>query len=411
MRICLVSEEFPPETGWGGIGTHTYNLSLALAEIGHEVHVVSKCVDGKDNVTSTGNLSIHRISEGSHQSTTLKSATQAALRNQGKELLRSLVEFPLRSLSRSMAVSRWLKRKGPFDIVEAPDYGAETFWCQITRVTTPIVIKLHTPLFLTQRLNSAPKEDSAVKLRKWMEKYCVTHAAKIISPSRALAEIISDELGVADIEIVPNCVDTDFFVRKEKRGKTAIRSVIYAGRLERRKGVEVLARAIPIVVSEIHDVRFALVGRDTPTGPGGESMKKWLENFFDTARIRQYIEFLGEVPRTNILKYFQEADVCVLPSLWENLPYTCLEAMACGVPVIASKIGGFLEIISDRIDGLLFEPGNHQQLATNIIGILRSGSINQFGARAREKVEFFFSHKVVAERAVECYERVIRSRR
>jgi len=61
-----------------------------------------------------------------------------------------------------MSISRWLKERPPFDIIEAPDYGGETFWCQFfDKIKTPVVVKLHTPLFLTQRLNSAPKDDLA----------------------------------------------------------------------------------------------------------------------------------------------------------------------------------------------------------------------------------------------------------
>src|SRR3990172_8799388 len=165
MKICLISEEFPPETGWGGIGTHTYNLSLALSELGHEVHVLTKSVNGREYNSENGNLHIYRISEIVSDSQSLNTISKAVPKIQGSRLFAGFNEFPLKTLRRGAAVSKWLKGKQPFDIIEAPDYGGETFWCQfIERINTPIVIKLHTPLFLTQRLNSVPKENISVKL-------------------------------------------------------------------------------------------------------------------------------------------------------------------------------------------------------------------------------------------------------
>src|SRR3990172_3196900 len=191
MKICLISEEFPHETGWGGIGTHTYNLSLAITELGHKVHVVSKSVDGKEHISGKGDLKIFRLLECDDDARMLKALSLAAPYLQKAKLIPGFSEFPLRSLRRGAAISRWLKEREPFDIIEAPDYGAEAFWCQFfDKITVPLVIKLHTPLFLTQRFNSAPKEDLGVKIRKWMEKYSVTHATRIIAPSKCLADVI-----------------------------------------------------------------------------------------------------------------------------------------------------------------------------------------------------------------------------
>lgn len=409
MRICLISEEFPPETGWGGIGTHTYNLSLALAEIGHSVCVISKSVDGKEHISEKGNLSIYRIPESDDKAKSLSALAIAAPTIQKNKLFSGFIEFPLRSLRRGAAISKWLKSRSFFDIVEAPDYGAETFWCQFfDKIKIPIIIKLHTPLFLTQRLNSAPKDDLAVKLRKWMEKYSITHASKIISPTKSLADIISKEFHIKRIEVVPNCVDIDFFTYKEKKTNKKEKIIIYAGRLERRKGVEVLAKAIPLVVKVIPDMKFLFVGRDTPTAEGRGSMKAWLEGYFEKEMVTHYVQLVGEVPRTEIVSYYQQADVCILPSLWENLPYTCLEAMSCGTPVVGSRIGGFPEIITDDVDGFLFEPMNQEELSKKIINIFKNENINELGKKAREKIEKTYGHRVIAEKTVELYKKVIK---
>lgn len=409
MRICLISEEFPPETGWGGIGTHTYNLSIALAETGDDVDVVSKSVDGREHITEKGNLRIHRIAESDSNAAPLQKIAGIAPKLQKNNLFAGFSEYPLRSLRRGAAISKWLKQRPAFDIIEAPDYGGETFWCQfVDRIKTPVIIKLHTPLFLTQRLNSAPKDDLAVKLRKWIEKYSITHATKLISPTKSLADIISEEFKLKGIDVLPNCVDTDFFQYKEKTTNRKDKILIYAGRLERRKGVEVLARAIPLVLKAFPEIKFLFVGRDTPTAEGRGWMKAWLEEYFEKEKVQDRVEFPGEVPRTGIVSYYQQADVCVLPSLWENLPYTCLESMSCGTPVIGSGIGGFPEIITDGVDGFLFEPKNHKDLAEKILDVVTNRDINEFGRKARKKIINTYGHKVIAEKTIQLYTKVLR---
>jgi glycosyltransferase involved in cell wall biosynthesis len=409
MKVCLISEEFPPETGWGGIGTHIYNLSLALTEMGHKVHVVSKSVDGKEHISGKGDLTIFRLPECDDDARLLKAISIAAPYIQKAKLIQGFSEFSLRSLRRGAAISRWLKDRPPFDIIEAPDYGAEAFWCQfLDNIKVPIVIKLHTPLFLTQRLNLAPEESFGVKLRKWMEKYSITHAAKIISPTKSIANVISKEFSINGIEVVPNCVDTDLFLYKEKEPNIKEKSFLYAGRLERRKGVEVLAKAIPLVVKAMPDVKFRFIGRDTHTVAGRRSMKEWLMEYFEEGNLCQHIEILNEVPRTEMVKYYQHADVCVLPSLWENLPYTCLEAMSCGTPVVASRVGGFPEIITEGVDGILFETGSHEDLAKKMIQITTGEDLIELGKKARKKIEATFNHKIIAENTIDLYKKVLK---
>src|SRR3990172_8383945 len=103
MKICLISEEFPPETGWGGIGTHTYNLSLALTELGHKVHVVSKSVDGKEHICEKGDLTISRLHECNDDARLLKAISIAAPYIQKAKFIQGFSEFSLRSLRRGAA--------------------------------------------------------------------------------------------------------------------------------------------------------------------------------------------------------------------------------------------------------------------------------------------------------------------
>ncbi len=408
MKICLISEEFPPETGWGGIGTHTYNLSRALSDIGHEVHVVTASIDGQEQISNNGFGTIYRLPELNRQSLIISAFSRMTNKLEKYGLAEGANSYPLRSLRRGVSISKWIEDHRDIDIIEAPDYGAETFLMQFNRLSKiPVVIKLHTPLFLNQRLNGVPKNNGAIRMRKWMEKYSITHATKLISPTRSLADIISEEFRLRSIDVIRNCIDTDFFTCKDTYSNNTPRNVLYAGRLERRKGVEVLARAIPLIVRSFPSIKFMFVGRDTPTADGGKSMQEWLVNYFRQEQVDSFVEFPGEKPRAELVTFYQAADICVLPSLWENLPYTCLESMSCGTPVIASNVGGYTEIISEGVDGFLFEARNHERLAHKVITTLNNPDLRRIGIVARKRIENAFSHQAVAEQTNELYEKVL----
>ncbi len=138
MKICLLSREYPPETGWGGIGAYTQQFARALAELGHEVHVV--CLTKRETNTSEsdymdGQVSVHRVpwAEVLEQWVLVL----ATLPN-SHHLLKAAVAMWRRFLS--------LHRQIQFDIVEAPDHLAEGLFVALTGVA-PLVVRLHTPHF------------------------------------------------------------------------------------------------------------------------------------------------------------------------------------------------------------------------------------------------------------------------
>src|SRR5207245_2588320 len=103
--------------------------------------------------------------------------------------------------------------------------------------------------------------------------------------------------------------------------------------------------------------RVRFVGQDHPSGPGGASMSDHLRRRLRDAGVPDAaVEFRGAVARTALPAVYRSAAVCVVPSLYENFPYTCLEAMASGCAVVASAAGGIPEIVTHEVDGLLVPP-------------------------------------------------------
>jgi glycosyltransferase involved in cell wall biosynthesis len=177
------------------------------------------------------------------------------------------------------------------------------------------------------------------------------------------------------------------------------------GRLERRKGVEVLMEALPAVLGAVPETRVRLIGRDHRSGPGGAWMSGHLRELLREAGVpEQAVEFGGPVERTVLPETYRAAGICVVPSLYENFPYTCLEAMAAGCAVVASAVGGIPEIITDQVEGLLVPPGDPGSLASAILRLLRDPALRtQLGRQARAAVHRRFSRGVVCRQTADLY--------
>ena len=128
----------------------------------------------------------------------------------------------------------------------------------------------------------------------------------------------------------------------------------FAGRLGPQKALGVAIDAL----ARLDDVTLLVAG----DGPERAGLERRAAELALGARAR----FLGSVPRERVLRLFRVADACVLPSAWENLPHTVVEALAVGCPVIATAVGGVPEVVRDGENGLLVAPGDPEALAAAI---------------------------------------------
>ena len=154
--------------------------------------------------------------------------------------------------------------------------------------------------------------------------------------------------------------------------------VTYAGRLHPIKGPDVFLEAAAGLANRRPSVTFLLVGE----GP----MRAELAEQAARLGLAQRIKFTGHVP--SLMGVLRRSAVFVCSSRSEGFPSVVLEAMQAGVPVVASNVGGVPELVTDRVNGLLFESENHEQLATLVEGLLLDeGAARTFAAKAREKVQ------------------------
>ena len=117
----------------------------------------------------------------------------------------------------------------------------------------------------------------------------------------------------------------------------------------------------------------------------------------------------GSTPKEELIHIYQKADIAINPSIiYESVSYTCLEAMACGKPVIASKIGGIPEVVIDGETGLLFEPGSVRDLISSLKILLNDPlRREEMGKAGRKRAEEFFDVLKVAPKNIEIYKSLI----
>jgi len=177
---------------------------------------------------------------------------------------------------------------------------------------------------------------------------------------------------------------------------------LHIGRFERVKGIHVLAQAIPRVVSQCPEAHFIFAGA------GGKERDE-LENNLMQYRLSQHVKFVGRVEQEEMPGLYEEADVAVVPSLnYESFSYTVAQAMAFGLPVVASRIGGIPETVGNGGAAILFEPGNVEQLITGLLSVCKDSELRaRMGAAGRKHAEVEFSADVVAQRMLGFYKSVI----
>ena len=207
------------------------------------------------------------------------------------------------------------------------------------------------------------------------------------------------------ITVVPNGVDAlrapaggATALRREVAGSAAVPLVLTVARLSPEKGHPYLLEA----AREVPNAVFGLVGdgRDRPK----------LEAMARSLGVSDRVRFLGR--RSDVGDLLAVADLFVLPSLYEGLPLSVLEAMSLGVPVIASRIGGTDEAVVNDETGLLVDPGDSRGLATAIRSLLeRPEEARRFGNAGRERMQREFTAAVMAERTQEVYARALAARR
>jgi glycosyltransferase involved in cell wall biosynthesis len=205
----------------------------------------------------------------------------------------------------------------------------------------------------------------------------MTLSDSLLAVSQESARQLREITGQHNISIIPNAIDTSSFAGA--RNKTAdggpVR-LLFVGATGKLKGEKDLIRALAILRAGRPNVKVSFLGY------GAENLKAVCEE----SGIGDYVEYLGAVSMTDRIGFFRKADIFVLPTYAEAMPMSVIEAMAAGLAVVTTPVGGIPELIEDGKTGLLFPPGDAGALAEKISFLLNNPAARiEIGKKARQK--------------------------
>jgi glycosyltransferase involved in cell wall biosynthesis len=268
----------------------------------------------------------------------------------------------------------------------------------------PYILQAHgsvLPFFQKQRLKKIFDSFFGYRILK--------DASKIIASTKIEAEQYK-EMGVDEgkIEIVPNGIDLSEYENLPKRGdfrqQYSIRDdeklILYLGRIHKIKGIDLLVKAFADLINELDDVRLVIVGPD-------DGFLSTLKRRIKDLKIDDKILLTGLLPEKDKLRAYVDADVYVLPSVYETFPVTVLEACACGTPVIVTDRCGIANIINDNNVGYVVEY-NKEQLQDAIFKILTNDELRRYlGGGGKTLVREKYSWDIVVEQLEKIYGDII----
>jgi glycosyltransferase involved in cell wall biosynthesis len=228
----------------------------------------------------------------------------------------------------------------------------------------------------------------------------------VIAISKPVAQHLKEDFKVAQnkVHLIANGIDLERFslvndqMRRDARQKWGITQTPLIGiiaRLSDVKGIDILIRAMPLIIKEIPSANLLIAGQ----GPEENALKKLTESLALSANVR----FIQVIDQTHEL--LCALDVFVMPSMMEGLGLSVIEAQACGIPVVASRVGGLVDLIEDEKSGYLTAVKDPKALAERIIKALKSPDHCTIMARqARLNVERHFSSELMLKKTLEIYE-------
>jgi phosphatidylinositol alpha-mannosyltransferase len=370
MKICLVS---PYDwTVSGGVNNHIRHLAEQFTERGHDVHVVGAGTKPAQSdsfpITTIGRPIPLRVS-GSVARITL------SLRVAGK--VRRLLD------------------ENDFDIVHVHEPFMPNLPITFLRYSTAINVGTW----------HAARESNIFYTygRRLIKRWAAKLDGKIAVSQAAVAHI--EKYFPGYYNIIPNGVDIEHFAAAAAPlpefadGK---HNVLFVGRPEKRKGLRYLIRAFVGVQRELPDSRLIIVGAGRFTR---------YENAVHNARL-QNVRFRSDVPFAELPRYHHSSHVFCAPNTgFESQGIVLLEAMAAGMPIVASNIDGFAGVVTHGVEGLLVRPEDPQALADALVELLRDPDRRAaMAARGRERAQFY-SWDRVSQEVLSYYERLMYERR
>jgi glycosyltransferase involved in cell wall biosynthesis len=248
---------------------------------------------------------------------------------------------------------------------------------------------------------------------KELERLYMKKSSAFISPSGWMKNVLFEDFGInkSNVRVVYNGVDHRRFSANVKRSDVIEKIydnaggpiVLFSGRMISTKGIHVLVKAMPQIIREVKDAHFVFTG-----GGNSQLYRAMIEKLRIPQRNYNFVGYIRDFD--DIPGLYSIASVFAAPTLYENFPFRVLENMSCQNPVVASKIVGIPEMITDGFNGLLVPPSDPHALAEKIINVLNDSAFaKKLGQNARKTVIERFTFQKFADGTKEAYNHVMNS--
>ncbi|MBW2019667.1 MAG: glycosyltransferase family 4 protein [Deltaproteobacteria bacterium] len=405
MKVCILTTSFP-RFKEDSAGIFIYNLSCWLSKRGIKIEIISPHDYGCKYSETWDGIRIHRFPYFYPHRYQRLCYRAGILQNIKRDIL-AMIQLPPFIIAQIL-YSLWIIKKGNFDVIHAHwllPQGLIGIFCKgIFKI--PCITTIHGSDIY------GFKSPWLKALNAKVIKYSDICTANSKATARAARKICERK----NVEIIPMGVEhINLFGKSSNAGimRRALgingRVVLFIGRLIDLKGVDYLIKALPHVLQRCPDIKVLLVG----SGP----QKEYLVKLSKDLGLGNSVFFLDKVPPEETLKFYSLASLFVLPSIvnergeTEGLGIVLLEAMASGVPVIGSNVGGIPDIIKDGETGLLARQKDHNDLAKKMIRLLTDEELrNKLIENGFESIKEGFSWEVISDRFIKIYQEVTRRR-
>jgi glycosyltransferase involved in cell wall biosynthesis len=391
MHICLIYPGYPPESHAGGIGTFIEELVSTLSHNGnHVIDIISRSDNFGDHVKKlSGKITLYRLGENINA----KDDANLLFRKHGY----------LQYYKKIADLVKTIDSKNVIDIIEVADWGAEGINL-FPEFADRVIVRCHTPSFISEKYNPSNAQYLSDGIKK-AERKMLSLTKYLACPSKSLFDEISKQVSlncVFDIEPYP--INTRKIITKKTYDLRQPIQLLSVGRIEERKGQDIILQACQQLALKKTATALNLVGVDTPT----KNSTPISENFIGKLNgpLQYELNLSGEKPRNQVLREYHNYDIYIAASRFDNYPITLLEAMAAGLPVIGNNNSGIKEIMKENITGLLFN-GSSEQLETCISRLLNNATERrQLGLAAKKFVRETLTPKTIYNIIINNYLRI-----
>jgi len=373
MHICnVISVPFPPEEG---IGHYVYGLSTNLIKKGHKVTIITRGSCDKTQREVMEDMEVIRVP--------------------------FIPIYPIYIHVHGLFVNKMFKSlESQIDIVHI-----HSPLSPFIKTSLPLMATIHTPMLIDTRFHETTDPRSMIErfMGRFVSYYIELKLLKRADMITTVSNSVAQELGEYGIDpneitVMANGVDEKIFA--PSKNKTEDEYILYTGRLAYRKGLFDLIECGKYICEKYPHVYFVI--------PGKGILLDKLQKRVEEIGLKDRFKFLGFVDHRRLIQLYQNATVYVMPSHYEGLPTVLLEAMSCGLPVVATAVSGNLDVLSSGKNGVLIPPKSPRKMAETISMLLDDSKMREeLGRNARKRIEECYAWDVISNKFLECYESLV----